>query len=189
MRIGVDLDGVVYDFADSFRRYLVLSGVSKRYDISEGEPDKWHFYRDWGMTDEEFVAYCHLGVDAGIIFGQGEPRDCAPGAINFMRKCGNTIHIITDRSFGNNPWSSAEATKRWLHGYEIEYDTINFSADKTIVPTDIFIEDKLENYDALTKAGVECYIVDRPWNQDPDDDRNRIKSIQEFATIVGYRSF
>ncbi len=185
MRIGVDLDGVCYDFADSFRNYLKMTGLDERYKIAEGEPDKWYFYRDWGITDQEFVQYCHYGVDAGIVFGYGEPRDFAPGALSFMRQLGHTIHIITDRSFGSNPWSSVEVTKRWLKRYAMEYDTIDFSADKTIVPTDVFIEDKLENYDALVNAGVTCYLVDRPWNQDPGDSRTRIKSIQHFATIIG----
>lgn len=187
MRVGFDLDGVCYDFAESFRNYLYRAGLHNDYAVVGGEPHRWHFYRDWGMTDEEFVQHCHDGADQGIVFGDVRPRDDAASAMNFVKSIGHTTHIITDRSFGKNPGvnSSLRNTLKWLDRYGFRYDTIHFSADKTCVPTDIFVEDKLENYDALEAAGVECYLVNRPWNVDEGDSRKRIKSVQEFATIVG----
>jgi uncharacterized HAD superfamily protein len=188
MRVGVDLDGVCYDFAGSFIKYM--NGIDHKYSIPQNieEVDKWHFYRDWGMTDEEFVKHCHNGTDDMVIFRQGPQRDNASEAIDFMRSFGNTIHIVTDRSFGTTPQSSEDNTRWWLFSHGIHYDTLTFSADKTCVETDVFIEDKLENYDALESAGVKCYLVDRPWNQDNTKYRKRIKSIQHFATVVGFMS-
>ena len=189
MRVGIDLDGVCYDFADSFRRYLSVTNRTE-YKVAFGEPDKWHFYRDWGMTDDEFVNHCHLGADLGIIFGQGSPRDDAPSALQFIKAMGNSIHIVTDRSFGRSLGtnSSERNTIKWLTRWEIPYDTIDFSSDKTSVKTDVFVEDKLDNYDALVASGVDCYLVERPWNIDSGDCRKRVKSIQEFASIVGNMS-
>lgn len=189
MRVGIDLDGVCYNFAASFRRYII-SETGTKYNVpaNDDEVDKWHFYRDWGIADEEFVQYCHNGVDDGVIFGWGPQRDQASEAIRFMKAFGNTIHIITDRSFGTTPESSEIVTKRWLFDQGITYDTLDFSADKTSVPTDVFIEDKLDNYDALVAAGVDCYLVDRPWNQDDSKYRKRVRNIQQFATIVGVMS-
>ncbi|UUG69412.1 5' nucleotidase [Streptomyces phage Sham] len=183
MRVGIDLDGVCYDFAESLRMYLKYSG-NTHYNIVEGEPDKWHFYLDWGMTTEEFIKHCNDGADCAIIFHLGDQRDSASVCIDWLRRLGHSIHIITDRSFGTSPSVSESNTKRWLYQHGFEYDTLTFSADKTCVPTDVFIEDKLENYDALVAAGVDCYLVDRPWNQDPGDSRKRVKSIIEFAKIV-----
>lgn len=188
LRVGVDLDGVCYDFADSLRLYLSESGLDLNYNVSLGEVDKWHFYRDWGMTDEEFVQHCHDGVDAEWIFAVGIPRDNASDAVNFMRAFGNTVHIVTDRSFGKVPENSQRNTKLWLDVWGFGYDTLDFSADKTSVETDVFIEDKLENYDALEAAGVDVYLVDRPWNQDDSRCRKRVRSIQQFATLVGCMS-
>jgi hypothetical protein len=188
LRVGIDLDGVCYDFAESLRCYLYENDLSKSYSIIDGEPDKWHFYLDWGMTVDDFLKHCHNGADAGWIFGSGEPRDDAPSALEFMKAFDNTIHIITDRSFGSTPEISEKNTKQWLDVWGFEYDTLTFSADKTSVPTDIFIEDKLENYDALVAAGVDCYLVDRPWNQDNSKYRKRVRSIQQFATLVGCMS-
>ena len=184
MRIGIDLDGVCFDFADSLRRYLYATQQNGNLTISEGEPNQWDFYHDWGLSVEEFVQMCHDGADAGYVF-RGDCRDMAPSAINFIKSLGHTIHIITDRQFGTYPAVSHRNTREWLEQHDIKYDTLTFSADKTAVKTDMFIEDKLENYDALVSAGVDCYLVDRPWNQDAGDNRKRIKSIQEFATIIG----
>lgn len=184
--IGIDLDGVCYDFAQSLREYLSI--VKHDYTIFDGEPDHWHFYLDWGMTQEEFINHCNSGVSLGFIFERGEPRDMAPDAIHFMKNLGHKIHIVTDRSFGNSPGDSQSATRSWLYECNIPYDSLTFSADKTCVKTDFFVEDKIENYDALDAAGVQVYLVNRPWNLQKDN-RRRIKSIQEFATIVGNLSF
>jgi hypothetical protein len=190
VRIGIDLDGVCYDFADSLRNYLAKTNQSHLYSVKDGEPDKWHFYIDWGMTVEDFLDHCHRGADLGIIFAYGKPRDAAHDAVNFMKSMGNSIHIITDRSFGTKTeYNSSEFnTRKWLNTHEFAYDSLTFSADKTCVDTDVFIEDKLENYDALVAVGVDCYLVNRPWNQVGADSRKRVSSVQEFATIIGNMS-
>jgi hypothetical protein len=185
LRVGFDIDGVMYDFAESLRQYMRYFGYDKKYNMCEGEVSKWHFYHDWGMTDAEFVNHCHKGVDAGFVFAHGGTRDNSPDAVRFVKDLGHSVHIITDRSFGSTPERSHFATRQWLYLNDIPYDTLDFSADKTCRETDIFIEDKLENYDALVAAGVDCYLVSRPWNMVPDDNRKRIKSIQEYATIIG----
>jgi len=140
LRVGFDLDGVCYDFAGSLIEYLSFTNLDKLYEVVKGEPDKWHFYRDWGMTDEQFVRHCHDGVDYGIIFGMGTPRENSNEAMKEIRNMGHSIHIVTDRSFGSDPSRSKDNTLYWLYEWQFEYDTIDFSADKTSVPTDIFIK-------------------------------------------------
>jgi uncharacterized HAD superfamily protein len=185
LKVGFDIDGVMYDFAESLRQYMRYFGYDKKYKMCEGEVSEWYFYRHWGMTDSEFVNHCHKGVDAGFVFSHGGARDNSPDAVRFVKDLGHSVHIITDRSFGSTPERSHFATKQWLYLNDIPYDTLDFSADKTCRETDMFIEDKLENYDALVAAGVDCYLVNRPWNMVPGDNRKRIKSIQEYATIIG----
>lgn len=182
MRVGIDLDGVCYDFAEAFVRYLRYSGNTD-YDIVDGEPDKWYFYKDWGMSTQSFLQHCHDGADAGIIFGEGGQRDNASRAVNRISRHGHSIHIITDRSFGTTPAVSEKNTRLWLDQNGFVYDTIDFSADKTCRKTDVFIEDKLENYDALVEAGVDCYLVNRPWNTKRDK-RKRVFDIEHFADLI-----
>lgn len=70
MRVGIDLDGVCYNFAASVSAYLdTLGGLPGGYP----EPRHWEFYEDWGLDLFGFLRVCHAGVDAGIIFSHGEP--------------------------------------------------------------------------------------------------------------------
>jgi hypothetical protein len=54
----------------------------------------------------------------------------------------------------------------------------------------MFVEDKLENYDALDAAGVEVYLINRKWNfVDGDgDNRRRIRHVGQYADIVQQRT-
>lgn len=184
MRVGVDLDGCLYSFGDSVYRYLCSIGKGDLWKSGPTPKPFWDFYKDWGWTGEQFVQMCNDGVDAGYIF-RGPARPNARNAISEIKEMGHTIIIITDRSFGTTPDASHKATLAWLAEHQIPFDEIYFSADKTLVPTDIFVEDKLENYDALTAAGTECWLINRAWNfVDGGDARLRIDDIRQFPACV-----
>jgi 5'(3')-deoxyribonucleotidase len=184
MRVGVDLDGVCFDFEDSLKRYLKDHRPHLR--IPHGQVQVWEFYTEWGLDLKEFIQACHDGVDLGYVF-RGPVRRGAPAAIRRIKDAGHSIHIVTDRQFGSKPENSHQATREWLAEHEIPYDTLTFSADKTVIPTDMFVDDKLENYDALDAVGTEVWLVSRPWNR-ADDDRRRVRSIREFASKVDRRA-
>lgn len=183
-RIGFDLDGVCYNFADSFKRYLVYAGIRKPEDFPPGETHRWNFYEDWGFTIEEFLKHCHDGADKGFIF-TGPTRDGAVEAMNTLHERGHEIHIVTDRSFGSRPEISQLNTLDWLANHGFKYHSVTFSADKTVVSTDFFIEDKLENYDALDARGTQVYLINRPWNTHVlPDNRRRVDTLDQFVDIV-----
>lgn len=180
-RVGVDLDGVCYDFSSSLRYYLW--GWCRYDEATLPEPTRWEFYEDWGLTLDQFIEVCNEGVNAGVIFSHGDPFPGTKDALLALKAKGHTIHIVTDRSFGSNGRSEG-ATRAWLDRHKLPFDSITFSADKTIVNTDFFVDDKLQNYDALRAAGVEVYLYDRPWNQDIEP-RLRVPSLAAFVREVG----
>lgn len=182
MRVGVDNDGVLYDFGNSVRRYLHSIGREFGWKGDQSEPHHWDFYKYWGMTRQEFTQVCHDGVDAGYIFSGGI-RPGAKEAMERITKMGAEIVIITDRSFGSSPKNSERATIDWLTQHDIWFDELIFSPNKTIVKTDIFVEDKYENAIALRNAGTECWLINRPWNTNFDYDK-RIDDISDFPEKV-----
>lgn len=182
LRIGVDLDGVVYDFIDSLRQFIVLMGLDGYWKPAPAMT--WEFYKDWGMSREEFLHACNDAVEIGWMFWQGDTLDNAEGELQRLADAGHTLHILTDRSFGWTPGISKMATCDWLENQAIPYHSITFTADKTCVPTDYMIDDKLENYDALDAAGCQVYLRNRPWNQVEGDNRRRVDSLSEFVDIV-----
>jgi 5'(3')-deoxyribonucleotidase len=177
MRIGIDSDGVLYTFQTALIRWLKESGQYDNYKVKH-RFDEWYFYREWGMTDAEFISHVADGVAAGVIF-RGPARKGASSALKRLQAAGHTLHIITDRNFAG----AQEATIEWLAQHNIPYDTLTFSADKTIIPTDVFIEDKPENADALAAAGTKVYLVTRAWNRHAQG-HERVSSISEFADKV-----
>lgn len=186
--VGVDLDGVIHAFHDSFRHYVITSKIRTEEQCA-APVDEFTFYRKWGISDAEFPEICHAGVDAGVIFSHGDPMEGdANKSLYRLREMGHRIHIITYRMFGTNG-ASKQTTLRYLRSHDLIYDTISFSKDKTVIPTDFFIEDQVVNYDLLEAAGCESYLVNRPWNETVDGDhRRRVDSISEFVDIIEKRT-
>lgn len=184
MRVGLDLDGVIYNFHASLRHYL-HNNVGLKTPLPE--PLVWNYHDSWGMSLQEWLDHFANGVDAGVVFSYGRPMAGAVEMVKNLQKSGHTIHVITDRSMGK-PGNAASATVAWWNKYLPPFDSITFSRDKTVVKTDVMIDDKLENYDALVEAGCDAYLLNRSWNKHSafgyDDGRQRVSSLAEFADAV-----
>ena len=189
MRVGFDLDGVLYNFGDSVKRYLDFTGQGHIWKSGPTKDAYWDFYKDWGWTGKQFVEFCNEGADAGFIF-TGPARDGAVETVNEIKDMGHTIHIITDRNFGSCPSTSHSNTTQWLRQHGIPFDSLTFTADKTIVRVDTMIEDKLENYDALEAIGTPTVLINRQWNKDPNGPwRRRINELSEYVDFVKDEAF
>lgn len=182
MRVGVDLDGVLYNFGDSVKRYLEATGRGDVWKSGATPKPFWNFYEDWGWTLDEFKTLCNEGADAGYIFC-GPTRPNARTSIEWIKSLGHKVVIITDRAFGTTPEVSQKNTRDWLAHHRIPYDELHFSADKTVVATDMFVEDKVENFVALEAAGTDTYLITRSWNEHFETDK-RINDIIDFAFKV-----
>jgi FMN phosphatase YigB (HAD superfamily) len=182
MRVGLDLDGVLYNFGDSCKRYLDHIGKGHLWKSGPTPDPYWEWYKDWGWSSDEFVQFCNDGVDAGFIFS-GPTRPGATEAVDAVVEQGHEIIIITDRQFGSSPINSHRATADWLEEHQIWFDELWFSADKTCTQTDIFIEDKWQNAVALEAAGTPCVLINRPWNKDYEY-HWRIDDVTEYPRIV-----
>jgi hypothetical protein len=180
MRIGFDADGVLYDFAESLKQFLVSRGFPAARCTP---PLTWKFYMEWGLTLEQFIEACNEGIRAGVVLTYGEPYEGAREAMTRIVDAGHTIHIVTARDFGP-PGASESSTSKWLTNSDLPFHSLTFSSDKTLVRTDFMIEDKLENYDALIDSGCNAWLMDRPWNQANDKPRKRVYSLNEFADKV-----
>lgn len=201
VRVGMDLDGVNYVFERSYFDTLVALDVIRDATdywtcqeesgppiVRFKEAGSWTFYEAYGHNAEEFVAFCHKGADLGIIFGRQPIQRAAQDAWRTIKESGHEIHVKTNRSFGSHPAVSHANTRNWLHDNGLEYDSLTFCANKLDGPSvDMMLEDNVDNYDALDAAGVQVWLIDRPWNHDPDDggvERRRVYTHAEFVTRV-----
>jgi 5'(3')-deoxyribonucleotidase len=180
MRVGTDLDGVAYDFDGAYRDWLIYRG----YDPARLTPvQTWHFYREWGMSTEDFANEAHQATNAGKLFRRGYAYPGTRDALQRIVDEGHTLHVVTAREFGY-PGVVEASTRLWVVDNLPPVESVTFSADKTIARIDVMIEDKLSNYDALEAAGTAVYLMDRPWNQATDRERVRVRSMDEFADAV-----
>lgn len=181
LRIGFDLDGPCYDFLGSISKYLTMHGVDAPMDKWE---NNWHGYRGWGLTPEEFRSWCDKATDEGFMFYDSPPEPGAVEATHMLAEAGHTIHVVTARDYGSIG-AAQRNTIRWMEEYGFVFHSLTFDPDKTVVPTHLFIEDNVGNYDALHAAGTEAWLIDKWFNKDePGRRRRRVGSTLEFAQMI-----
>jgi 5'(3')-deoxyribonucleotidase len=180
VRVGLDMDGVVYQFENAVRHHLI---THRGYQLNQ-LPDarSWRFFQEWGIADDDFDPICAEAIENGILFTWGEPYEGTAQQLQRLVDDGHTLHVVTARGIGA-PGGAEGATKAWLSQYLPPISSLTFSKDKTIVRTDVFLEDKLSNYDALITSGVRATLINRPWNQQESTYpwRRRVDSIEEFV--------
>lgn len=164
MRLGFDLDGVCYNFDEALKLYLIEEHEYLEETLPTGG-SSWSLAPAWGITEEQFEAYCDQGVDAGFLFLHGDPYPNSVEIINKLRDLGHTIHFITSREFGTR---SAHNTMDWLHKYGFPYDSMHFVHDKWMVDVDVLVDDYERNWRECTERGQRVLLMDRPWNRHID---------------------
>ena len=171
-----DLDGVATLWVDPFYEKLC-----EWEDLTPTEWDTWHHYRTHGIGDEQFVKHLNQYADEGGFGGQ-VPVPGFQDAVIQLHGAGHSQHVVTDR-----PEGAVADTLWWVDTYAPEIDTVDFRRDKTVFkqqgpPTYYAIDDRVENVEALRKAGVFAYLLTWPWNKDAD--LPRVATLAEFVEKV-----
>lgn len=155
MRIGLDVDNVLYPFGTVMTRWAERSKA-----LAPGTLDdvalSWAWYRDqWGMTHEEFMDLFRQGVLAGYIFTEGCPTEGSVSAVRRLHDRGHEVVYITDRAIpGVDEWLAFDLTADWLnqHGFPNPGNVI-ITGVKHSVRTDVLLDDKPEHITAAHAAG------------------------------------
>lgn len=182
LAIGVDLDDVCYSFVLAFIHFLVEYKGYRLEDLPY--PQTWDVHEEWGMDIQTWLDLFAEGVDAGVIFLHGGPFDGAVEVLTRLRDQGHSIHIVTHRMVGD---LAVQNTMEWLQREGLPYDTLTFAKDKTIIKTNIFIEDSVANWENLWAEGIEAYLITRPHNKHYDTDF-RVGSWLEFEQKVNQKA-
>lgn len=179
MRLGIDLDGCVYDFTEALKRTAIKHGVGGLHEGSDfPAPTGWYFYEKWGLTRDEYALLLeNYGED---LYSQDLwPMEGSDLGMRLALERGHEIHLVTHR--GEKSLGARFGTLRWLADFRVANTSVTFTRDKTIVPVDAFVDDKPENFQDLLDFGVDSYLLDRPWNRHYDCDPNRrVSSVVDF---------
>lgn len=153
MRIGVDLDDVVYPFIRILGDWISEATGRPRAEMPPGK--KWNFYQDWGYTRRQFLKFYKDSVNAGFMFSHGTPIEGSTEGMQALKDSGHSIHIVTDRAVGRIPQANTEL---WLRSKKIPFDSITYGWDKTLVRSDFFIDDKPSHVISLRQVGCNAFL-------------------------------
>lgn len=167
-KIGLDLDGVVYDFSNVFDQWAIKKHIIKNF-----RPDQYRLQERYGWTDEERNYYMKL-------FGKLNPFNWLPfieGAKEGVQELlkTNDVYIITDRL-----WYS-KAKEQTINRFK--KDNINISENKIIFSNnkgeiakqlnlDIVIDDYVENIkDIILNSSTNVLLFDHTHNKNYSNSR------------------
>ena len=179
MRVGVDMDGVVYPFMEDISAYLGVHGIEADLTLWKG----WDGFAAWGLTKEQWLSWVDRAADEGVLFNAMAPFPGTVEALRRLRAAGHTVHLVTARNFGTGN-AAVRNTCAWLSRFDVPFDSLHFETDKTAVETDFFIDDHLVNYDALVGAGRQTFLLDCSFNQVDGCARNRVSSLSDAVDRI-----
>ena len=175
--VGIDLDGVLYDFAGVFHEF-----VQNRSGITLPKPAKWDFYKDWGMTDKDFDVLLVEAIDNMRIFNSVAPMANSIEGWNLLKAHDIKIHVLTHR--GHLAYGQ---TVQWLSKYGLIPDSLHFGDNKTILSTIAkdecaAIDDYPLYYDRYEKANILSFLRTQPWNGEKY--ARRVDDLLDFAEKI-----
>lgn len=182
--VGVDVDDVLYGWFDAAHRLSEAAGITGGV-----VPTSWAPYEDYGCSAEDWHAVLAEGAVSGELY-HDDPLPDVVESLRALKDAGHTVHLVTARGLLTNGHLIREHTVRWLHNHQVPHDTLTFSKDKSIVRTDYFIDDNLDNIRSVVPHVKRAYLIDRPWNQAPADASYwRVAGFQTATLNILYADF
>lgn len=172
MRVGIDLDGVAYDFVGHLKPY-----AEDQLGGSPLDATKWDFYEDWGLTSASFWDLVKMAHEAARVWHASNP--VVPGTKEALEELGvdHEIVIVTTR-----PEYAGDSTENWLQWNAVYHDELIFAEDKTKWNLDVLLDDAPHNIEQAQAAGIRAIIWDQPWNRHVEGER--VCSWDEFVDAI-----
>lgn len=164
-RIGIDIDGVCYDFIKALRLYV---NKTTNKPLEEMPPPKsWHFFREqWNISDDDYFKFVVNGVIDREIFWIGDIYPGCKESIDLIKNMGHEIVFITARRFNGIEHLCQQATFEWINNSGLPYDKIIVDNDKTGYSLDLLIDDSPNQIENHILHGEHAAIFDQPWNKE-----------------------
>lgn len=175
--VGIDMDGVMYDFANTFKSYC-----ENRLLRTLPDPTHWEFYEDWGLDKETFYDWLTDATVNDSLFYRGNAYDNTIAGWRKLKDMGMRIHVLTHRHI-----ESVGQTAEWLQEHGLVPDSMHFGFDKTLLEAIAIdqaaaIDDYTKYYDEYEQVGVKAFLRTHEWNKDHHG--RRVADLLEFADAV-----
>jgi len=179
LRIGLDIDGVLYHF---HKTAIYLLNTLKNYHLEVKEWSDWDWLKEQTFTSDWNWLWKEGVKDYGL-FRYGH---IYKGAIEGVRKLAKLGDIVV---ISHRPKNAIGDTLDWLSYNKFPVQEIHLLTNQEpksqVQPRcDIYIDDGLHNATDLSRFGT-VLLVDRPWNQDCDYTQpNVVIRVKDWNEIV-----
>ena len=171
-KLGIDLDGVVYNFHDTFRKWLECELDRELPPLSGSDPEL--HAKEWMLDKKAWWKHFDQCARDGTLFESGDPIPGALDGLNALNDAGYRISFVTTR-----PERYRDSTVRWLQKYGITYDALLMVEDKATAEVDLLLDDFTNNVMAFLATGRPAILYTQPWNREMD--MVRVNSWREFT--------
>lgn len=162
-RIGVDVDGVCYDFISALRKYINETTGKPLHEMPDAKC--WDFFEEqWSIDASQYVKLVTDGVSDGKLFWNGDIYPGCLKAISKLKDMGHEIVFITARKFHGIEAICEQATISWIEKNRLPYNKIIVDNDKTGYDLDILIDDSPNQIENHVLHGEHAVVFDQPWN-------------------------
>jgi uncharacterized HAD superfamily protein len=173
VKIGIDIDGVMCDFANPANEWM-----AKWLGQDLAKIDRWNWYTNFGARGP--AAWKRLW---DMIHANGWMANLPSieGAVRTIRELdadGVWPVFITNR----NP-DLKEQTHTWMVRHGLAHLEVVHTDDKTSVPCDIYLDDKLDNIHAYGREGLKSYLflTEYNWRAWYEDDHMMARTVSSWA--------
>lgn len=166
LTVGVDIDDVLFPWYDLAHEACVAAGITNGM-----TPTSWAPFEDYGCTDQQWYDVLAGALHAGMY--EAPPLNGAVEALHRITDAGHKIHIVTARGLLAHGLAIKAATVAWIEANDVPHVALHFTGDKTLVRTDVFVDDHPRHVRGLEAQGTRTWLVDRPYNQDCSHPRRR----------------
>lgn len=171
--IVLDIDGVV---ANPFNElnFLIEKSNNESKDVSSWKSSSWFdVYND---IDPSIIEDC---LNNEILYKNAIPFEDAWYWANYHSSFYDIMYLTA------RPEIMSPVTWGWFMDWDIPADFIVFQKNKVEflvqLHLDVFVDDDAEIAQAAYDAGINAYLMDRPYNQSADiDPKIRIKSLWDI---------
>lgn len=166
MRIGVDLDGVLYEWSKTARFMLrEYKGYSKSGPMG-AESTSWDYIMN-NVDKKDWEWLWNEGIFLGL-FRYGHVVTGAQSGIRSLKQEGHQVSVITHR-----PAEAVPDTIAWLDLFQsvpagVTFDGVHILTNgepKSYIAGDLLIDDKASNLEDWIGHGRHGILFDREWNQ------------------------
>lgn len=177
-KIGLDIDGVVINLQDSLTYYF-----KKMYDIDLPDEafSKWSIEKTTKLPYEQVLACVNDCIE------DVNRQEIYPGADWFIKsyqeKIKEEVLFVTNRWDQKNTYRLLD---RWFRYTPYRVEFINGSKVDMLQKekVDICIEDRIENAEEISNAGIFTYLIERRWNQFGSKGSDKLVRVKDWFELM-----